>query len=466
MGNIKKILSKNNTNTRKKIFVLLIGVILFSLLTFSTHVLPGTDDAVLNVAMKHYSVVEWVSRQYDVWSGRITSEALINIIYNLPLVVWQLINIAMYMLIAVAIYKYYTLLSSNRSQSKDLSVLIISSAAPFLVSMGALRWGAFWITGSLNYFWIATLALVAFYPILYVYINRKNPKLAWILIGALTSLIVGFGQEQGYLLLGFFTFITVAALTVQTKKIWNYPSIQLGITTIAAAISYFAPGNRHRLESEMSTYIPTFHTAPFMKRLEWDYRWFMDALINHLGFIMLAIWFLVIILLITKRNDKKTLSLNNVIMVVLTSAIVLYAKVVDGLNVFDFYAAWGAVSMPKASYAYLLYWTLVLAVTLVGLYRVSKLYIGKRFVLPTIFIGMLIGIGAMILSPTMYASGERTILVPSVAGMVLVVVLSGYAISRYWGYRLIIISAAVTAAMITILLLANELIDKIQKLSF
>lgn len=422
------------TLSSKKALILFVSIIPFLLLTAATGVLQGTDDSVLRAGLRG-SPLDWVQHQYVTWSGRITAETLVATISQLPVGVWRIAQAILYCALALTLYKYYKLFAKDISEKKDLIMVAVCALLPLTIGVGALRWGAFWITGSLNYFWIAVLGLIAFYPILRTYLKLTNPPRWLMAIGIVFAVLAGMGQEQAFLLLVLASWLIVASLYYQTKKIWVYPIVQSVVTTIAAAISYLAPGNKHRLELETNNYIPNFETVSLIDKFNWSYRWIIDALINNLGYVLVLTWILIIVILLAQRHKHRLLRVDYLVIGVLSFSALLYTRITNGLNIFNFYVAWGVNDFPKASYLYILFWTFVLTVMFIGLYRVSRIHLNRGVFLPALALLMVLGVSAMVMSPTMYASGPRTLLTPSLVGVLLLVILITLATNVYKKYQ-------------------------------
>lgn len=402
--------------------------------------------------------------RYQTWSGRVTAEALTHTFLQRPVDVWRAMNIVMYLVLVVCIYKYYTLLVAKRSEGRDLAVLALCTVVPLVMGVMALLGSAFWVTGSIFYLWIAALGLIAFYPILYTYVRRTLPPKWLMTIGIGASAMAALGQEQVSALLVGFTGLAVAGLFWQTRRIWLYPVFQLVITVLAAGISYFAPGNMIRMESEIRTWLPTFQTAPLMDRFEWSLRWFMDATINHFGFVFILMWGLIALLMLAKARQVTLGWRDQAIVMVLVAAVFLHLASPLSQYVLDFHAQWGVAEFPTMSYTVLAFWLAVLAVTVIGLYRVSALYLQRRFALPLMGLGILLATAIITLSPTMYASEQRTLFVPGILGILILVVLAGYAFREYWAHRLLLFTVFFLAFAINVVALLAYRFPSLQTL--
>lgn len=439
-----------STLRTKQLLIVLIGLLPFVILTCATNVNPSNDDAWFRSHAPQYGLAEWVDMRYQTWSGRVTAEAFTHTFSRLPIAVWHVVNVAAYALLVLCLYGYYTLLVTKRSEARDLAILALCTTVPFVMGVGALLGGAFWITGSFFYLWIAALGLTAFYPILYVYLKRALPPVWLMATGTIAAALAGLGQEQVFALLAVFTGIAVAGILWQTRRIWLYPVVQLVVTLLAAAISYSAPGNKLRMDMEVAAWLPTFHTAPFLDKFEWSLRWFMDASINHFGFLFVLIWLLVG-LLILAQGRLRTLDLRDkIIVLTLMTAVFLHLGSPIQGYLFNFHAQWGVGTFPALSYVVLAFWMAVLFATIAGLYRVSGIYLKRRFVLPLVGLGAFVATAIITLSPTMYASEQRTLFVPGILTAVIVVMLAAYVLKEYWTHKYLLLAVFLLALAVNL----------------
>lgn len=434
----------------KWLWVAFLGLSLFVLLTLATDINPGNDDGWFRENVPQYSLAGWVDMRYQTWSGRVTAEAFAHTFSQLPVAVWRVANIAMYAMLVFCLCRYYALLVVKRSERSGLAILALCTIAPLMMGAGALLGGALWITGSFFYLWIVALGLVAFYPVLYMYLKRVLPPRWLMAAGIVAAALAGFGQEQVFALLTVFTGLAVAGLSWQTRRVWLYPILQLAVIVVAATLSYLAPGNKLRMEAETATWLPTFHTAPFLDRLEWSLRWFMDATINRFGVVLILLWALIILLVLADVRRRALDWRDKIVVSALTTAVVLHIASPVTEHLTDFHAQWGATTFPTLSYFVLAFWLTILAATIAGLHRVSDTYLRRRFLLPLVGLGSLAATAMITLSPTMYASEQRTLFVPGILMVLLVIVLAAYAFKEHWTRRYLLFAVLSLAVVVNL----------------
>jgi len=449
-----KIKSIRNSLTRYKLTLLLIfgvGVLAFALLIFVNHRIIGSDDTVFPVQiLPFHTVFDWIQYRYTTWSGRIFSEGFVYLFSPAPFIYWQLVMIAMYGIFSAMIFTYYRLFTTKRTPVKDYLMLAVALCLPFLVDRAVLQDSTIWMTGSIVYFWMTALALIAFYPIAYYIRLKKRPSWPITAAGVLSSIIAASSQEQvGVALCALsFTFIVysfISGLKQGEKVIPWYAIILFAITVLAFAVSYLAPGNDARLHLELAQWLPDLYTTPIAERALYSYRWILEALINHSGYLLVASWLLMIGLFFAKI--KKGIIDHLVMLCLLVMSILMLTKGTDiTIFWFEFYASWKPADTNALVALNVMPWGIGLFVTVIApLLLFKKKPIGA--LLTTLYSSAFATAAIMVLSPTMYASGWRTIFVPSVMLIFITYILLDKILDAYWRYRYTFVAVIFTLAL-------------------
>ena len=187
-------------------------------------------------------------------------------------------------------------------------------------------------------------------------------------------------------------------------------------------VYFVAPGNDVRFVEEISKWLPDMYSVPFLVRLESNIRWFFDAIINQTGFLLPIIWTLLAILLL--KQPRKISNVVVSIYLISVSVISLFADKFMVITAFlrEFYPVWGFVGDFK-DWIPIVIFTVTLIITLVAMYMVAASNKAKA-VVPIILATAAVGtIGAVCLSPTIYASNYRTLYVASVLLVIIIVIL-------------------------------------------
>lgn len=427
------------------------GISLFAVLIFINQRIPESDDTVfLTQTAPYHNVIDWIFYRYQSWSGRIFAEGFVYIFSNSPLFFWQLVSIGMYALFCGMLFSYYKLFSKKQSPSKDYLFITAALILPFLANMNVLADAGLWVTGSMVYFWMSALGLAAFYPVAYYTTKRQMPH--WLLtsFGIICAVIAASSQEQvGAVLLGLTLTFLIYAIAVQSRKLRdiNIPRYLIFFCVViglSLAFSLIAPGNAERIKAEVVTWLPDFYTTPALQRIEYGYRWLLEAFINHAGYLLIIIWgFMAALFAAKKKKDRL-----DYVFVFLFALAILFAlsKGFDATSYWlNFHASWKPNIPSTLESLNLIPWGIVLvctAISLLVLFR--KQTIG--YLLTLLYLATIASSMVLLLSPTMYASLWRTFFIPSVLLMIIAYILLDKITDQYWQYRHIVLGIMISLA--------------------
>lgn len=444
--------------------IFFIGLALFSILIILTGRLPKTDDTIFqHQILPYHTLFDWVIYRYQNWSGRIFPEAFVYIFSPAPIYFWKIVSIVTYAVFTVMIFLYYRLFDSHHNKQKDLTMLALAFCIPFLMHTDVLRFGIFWVTGSMNYFWIATLGLVGFYPIAYYVARHRLAHWAVIALGMLASIIASCSQEQvGAILAGLSFIFLIYELYMHKKKGSPLP-MYLVIATLVIFVSFLigiiAPGNAIRLRLETLHWLPDFYTIALPQHIEYGFRWFLEATINHSGFLLALSWGLLALLFIKKHNKTKLQNVITYLLVFFCLAIPLNVYSLVG-HWFSFYAVWKPMLPNMLSYITFIPWSVAIMITIAA----PIILFGKENkgrLISLLYLTAFASIGLLTMSPTMYASGWRTLFVPSVVLVLITYLLVSEVIDKYTKYKYHLATAIIVIALLDYSYLALRLIHKL-----
>lgn len=147
---------------RKDWYILVcVSFILYFCLVWIVQRSTGGDDVNFVTRSYEYSLIEWVKMRYLNRSGRIASEIFIWIFAHIPLLFWKVHTLISCILMTVYLYKYAILFGNRRS----IPLIVVCVLAPFLMNFGAFVDGTLWVTGAMNYLWVAVPGVVGMYYI-------------------------------------------------------------------------------------------------------------------------------------------------------------------------------------------------------------------------------------------------------------------------------------------------------------
>ncbi len=441
------------------------GIIIFSLLILIDHRIVGSDDTIFQTQiLPYHSVFEWIQYRYFNWSGRVFSEGFIYLLSPAPFYFWQILNVVAYAIFSAMFFIYYRLFSTSRDHIKDYAMLIIALCLPFLMHSAVLSDGITWMTGSIVYFWASTLGLVALYPLVFHSIRKRLPSVPIIVISIIATIVGILSQEQVAVTLTGLSFVFLAYGVIRkVKDGFPFPTYQLFIFVLSVATfltTYLAPGNNIRLDLELVRWLPDFYTTPLLDRLHYSYRWLLDALVNHTGFILSLAWLTLSGLFMAKPQKKvidylfaATFATVGVLIITKGNPIVAYW--------FEFYASWKPTITNNIVALNIIPWGIVLVLTLIAPFILFKKNLYFAVIVSILFAVSFACAAIMILSPTLYASSWRSLFVSSVVLLFVLYLLIDRLLTAYRGrqYQFILTIVIVTLASSHYLYQAARLIE-------
>lgn len=194
-----------------------------------------------------------------------------------------------------------------------------------------------------------------------------------------------------------------------------------------------APGNATRTDREYALRMPRAEAVSLFERIDGGMRWFIEAFINQSGLMWFLLLTVLAVLLIAGLRSAPTSTgikaiVHRVTMCILiVGAALLGLKNQDGVRAYMFNFAAGWMREPDHLYVYMivLIWILVGIATLIAPFMIYRNEERLKGWLVASFIALSYSLAALMwFSPTMYASGWRTLLMPLLSlGLVNIVLL-------------------------------------------
>ena len=424
-----------------------LGILFFTSIIFFVDRIPGSDDFAFLEQMKPYpTLFDWLNYRFHTWSGRYFAESFVYIFTPISITYWKVVEVALFALFSGYLFLFYRLFSQTRTKVKDYYMMVASLLLVFLFDTLCLITGMFWVTGAMNYFWLVTMGLVFLYPVVYYALKEKAPHWLITLVSLLAGIVATSSNEQTGLILsgvialfiGYISWKRIKALPSKQFSLTSLfrtilPRYLIGFLVLAAASTLaglLAPGNAARVGSETITWRPDFYTIPLGEHIEYASRWFVDSVVNQSGVLLILIWVLLVVL-IAQRN--KLTKLGYAVAAILAGAsIVSLGSGIDALNpLVNFYATWQPdIPHYRPSLLVLAVWIAVIIVTVLApLLAYPKQ--PKGFLISALILAYLCGVAIITLSPTMYASGPRTLFVPGIVLLFVALILLDTILTKY-----------------------------------
>jgi hypothetical protein len=426
----------------KNKIIFLSGTLLIIILIALTSRLAESDDTSFLIQIQPYNnFIDWVIFRYQNWSGRIFAESLVYIFTSINLIYWKIITIIMYVLSVTFMYLIYRLWDDNPARQNKLFIISIITVMPLLMGFETLFYGTFWVTGGMAYFWMTTLALMAIYPVVYYLKHGNLPKWYFIVVSIFSTIVASSSQEQiGASLLALNVFVFAYLIHKKYKyhkqlKIPYFLIFYILLVLVSLFISVMAPGNKLRYNAEIATWLPDFLQVPILSHLQYGYRWFLEGFINNTGVILALIWGSVSLLLYKMKNISR---LNYILCIVfMLASVLLLSKGHDATKfIFNFNATWNYIPS-KFSYISLIPWSMMILLSVLAPFIIYANSI-RAWLLSLLTALSVASALVMTISPTMYASGWRTIYVSSYLLLTVLIFLLSDVFSKYKKYSIYI----------------------------
>lgn len=285
---------------------------------------------------------------------------------------------------------------------KKYFLLLACTISPFWMNQGTFVDGVLWVTGAMNYMWIAVPGIVgSYYVAETVFFNESIS--VWQMMGSFFMMMVTISSsEQMGLVLIVLLFLAGIYSFIKHLECKKYICTLFVVGSIIYILDIaLAPGVALRTARAIEKWIPDFRTVASYLRIEYSIRWIMDALINHMGILLNFVWLIILVMLYMKKCKNL---LDKFIMILLLGAesVTLFRAWFP--KIFDFQATWGMREFSKTSYCMIAIWMGILAITGVGVISVCKSN-KKKVVAELLLLASYASTAMMIFSPTMYESG-------------------------------------------------------------
>ena len=217
------------------------------------------DDLYFSTVCENVGLFDYLGQRYNTWTSRIIIEGiLVTFCSFLPIEIWKIANIGMFILLIYSISKLFV----TENKQKLNWILVISLA---LVPITILK-EAGWVATMNNYLWVAATGLYAMIPIKKLLNNEKISVIQGITF--VISIIYASNQEQmaGILFL-VYTFFLI--YIIKNKKQKPILFIMYAIIIISLIFILTCPGNANRKIQEEETWYPEYsETSLFIKLAE------------------------------------------------------------------------------------------------------------------------------------------------------------------------------------------------------
>lgn len=403
---------------RTDLFYLIFFTIILHIYFISIVYRGGGDDTNFVTLSAEYSLLGWIKNRFMTWSARLGSEMFIWLFAKLDIIWWRLVTLLCEVLWSVYLYKFSILFGGREGKLQMCSCALL----PFLFNLGTFVDGALWVTGTINYLWVMVPGFIASY-----YLVRNMcydiPIPIWGKVTCTIGLLitVSSSEQLGACIVTLYG-IWIAYLIIKRKKdvyaVFNFFSclFMLLVTVV------LAPGVNLRRESlSLDDYIINYDTLKVFEQMNFAIRWTLDALINHLGYVLIFIWLFELLLFILKK-DKRVIQFIPFLFITIGTIFLLVKEILVDLFRFEIYLEIDRLSV--FNNIKIILWSSILLMTVFTTYIVIET-IQKKIDAILLLLAIYTSSAILVFSRTHYASGCRTMFQPTVLGLLLILLLKG-----------------------------------------
>lgn len=380
MEKIKELMNK------KYVYYVCLFIFVFALHLFMR---PGEADDLWFINNYTGNPLSFAYMRYMQWSSRFLIEMVLVFIASLPLIVWKVLDTLMIVLL------FY---SGNKLLNiKNRKILIFEI---FLIMI--LPWKVFgetgWIATTLNYTWPITLGFYGFSILL----EEKTNFLKQII--SFFCIIFACNQEQMCCVMLAFIIICFCIRTFQKKnnKVFLIPFI---ICILMGVLHIICPGNSMRQISEMQTWYPAYQNFDVLDKISIGIISTVTAILFDFRIIYIAFIGMLILYIKYLPLNKK---LSYIIQFILVCFIFINIYPFDSTQLMFYSKAQESIVITFMNFVLpVLLFSLLISMVIYLILKTKNKY-NYMFVL--LFLSGICSRLILGFSPTVYASGKRTVI--------------------------------------------------------
>lgn len=392
------------------IFVFIVAFLL------SCYIITEMDDLILKDAINKYgSLIEWARFYGKNWGGRLLSQGLLVVLLQLPDIFFQIINAFMWTLLIAYIVKIF---DYNHNMNKEFAFVLFFFMMVVLLPSNVLRWTVFWKSASVSYVWGTASALVTMLPIVKIYFNDVPSVGDWIFAFICCVYAANYEQIAVFMCVGIFGLLL--NIFFRKDKLQNgliiRGSVLLLLSIVFTMLFLSMPGNKARLTSEIIQWYPNFNMYSIYDKAFIGINYAIGESEKRISFLFLALSFIVLL-----SNLKKS---NTIIRIISFICFIFYLfnfihRIGDSFDNSNFYVLsrlFALADFEGTDFAISAKRTVAecVNVVMISFLGTSLCTLEERKFDMIIFISFFGGLATMVMmgfSPTIYASGNRSMFI-------------------------------------------------------
>lgn len=248
-----------NFNKKDVVFYLrkYLPFIIFFLLLLFLHIFMHfrCDDIFFSNRIQDNNFLGFISGRYQYWSSRIVIETIL-VLMTKSMVIWAIVDT---LLTTIGIYYLIKLVNANDKKIVQYGLLL------FLMYPLCDLSSAGWIATTLNYSWCFACGMISFIPLIKSYCNEKTNLFFYII--AIFGIIFATNQEQSCALIFGFNLLYLLNIIIKKEKINKYNILALVLSLISLLFILTCPGNALRFSAEIINWYPEFANFGILQKI-------------------------------------------------------------------------------------------------------------------------------------------------------------------------------------------------------
>lgn len=246
-----------------------------------------SDDAIVRASVQDQSLFDNFIHRWT-YNGRIFTDVLANVFYRMPMTVWKVFDVGIYLAIAFMLARLFT--QNSWKNVLSICALILLYPTEYLISAG-------YIATSTNYVYTVFSLLYICIYIQDLHKGRSVHPIRYPLILLAILYATNHDQTAMVLLGGMALYIAYCIYRRTDKAILLWLSVIFGISFMSYVFMYFVPGHQYRMHNtnEMNFWLPEYANWSLAKRIYKGYSstvavlFFTDLKIFHLFCLLIAL---------------------------------------------------------------------------------------------------------------------------------------------------------------------------------
>lgn len=226
-------------NEKFIILFTLFVILLFSFISFFNF--PSTDDFDIMFLVNKLGYWDAQLNYYKTWTGRFVSTAILFLFNEENYAVYRIFPIGLMILLFIS---FYAVVSEFFQENVKTNVRITCyTFLAYHLLMPTVSEGLYWWSGAITYQIANAFTLILIKSLIVLF---KRESLLYTILGSFSGFIAVGCNETSLILICSGLFLLVLYQFIKSKKIYPQIVAVLVISSISAAIVYFAPGNSNR----------------------------------------------------------------------------------------------------------------------------------------------------------------------------------------------------------------------------